>query len=495
MKFFHAPPLVVFILLLAGVALGVAAFLRIAAPADIVEFPAFRYFDAVDHLLALALGWFAAYRWSPSLGAPVIALSGAGHTPFLVLRFTVAPLEVINTASTFAIAFAGVAVIAGRARAVTLRAEALAKQEAAERALEETRERYRFLFRHTRDGIALVDVASERFIEVNEALARIAGRSAAELKELTIREASPMDVSPLLQMAKEAREPVELGEVAYTSPAGVARTLLLTVVPLGNNLVFSIVHDITDLKRQEESLRGLSRRLVDIQESERRFLARELHDEIGQQLTGIKLILDMVGALPVETALTRAKEASALLAELIERVSDLSMELRPPMLDELDLVSALRWHFERYSSQTGVDVDFGHSQMEIPVPSYVKVAAYRLVQEALTNVARHANVAEVRVRVTGGDRRLRLEVEDHGAGFDASKVVADPRSVGLRGMRERASFLGGWVTIHSAPGVGTRVMAELPLPEGPQDIPPPSSPWAPMNRKARRGPGRSDDSH
>ncbi len=229
--------------------------------------------------------------------------------------------------------------------------------------------------------------------------------------------------------------------------------------------------DITERKRADARLeeyairlRTLSRRLLDVQESERRFIARELHDEIGQLLTGLKLSLEMTTRLPADAVEANRQQAQALVTELMERVSRLSLELRPTMLDDLGLLPALVWHLNRYTTRTDVKVDFKHRGVEgRRFAPEVESSAYRIAQEALTNVARHAGVNEVRVRLWSERQKLGIQIEDHGCGFDPKPTLAAGISGGISGMRERAALLGGQLTIESAPGAGTRLMVELPV--------------------------------
>jgi PAS domain S-box-containing protein len=215
---------------------------------------------------------------------------------------------------------------------------------------------------------------------------------------------------------------------------------------------------VEKLNAGREQLSALSRRLVEAQESERRELARELHDEVGQLLTGLKLMLETSG----DRDGRRREEMTSIVNDLMTRVRGLSMSLRPPMLDDLGVVPALLWLVEHYTSQTGVVVEFGHEGVSTRFPPAVETAAFRIAQEALTNVARHAHVKRATMVVDADAERLCVEVWDHGRGFDvlATRGMA---SAGLAGMRERARLVGGRVTLESAPGEGTRVRAVLPL--------------------------------
>lgn len=236
-------------------------------------------------------------------------------------------------------------------------------------------------------------------------------------------------------------------------------------------LLYLLVHrSITRLQQSERALRDqterlqtLSHQLIEIQENERRAIARELHDEIGQALTGLKLSLEMAGRLPQESARESVSGALSQANNLISRVRNLSLDLRPAVLDDLGLLPALLWHIERYTKQTGVQADFRHQGLEgRRFDQAVETAACRIIQEALTNVARHAQTGSVEVRVWVDDMTLHLHVEDRGAGFDA-QALGRMNSSGLAGMQERASILGGVFTIDTHPGGGTRLVAELPL--------------------------------
>lgn len=222
------------------------------------------------------------------------------------------------------------------------------------------------------------------------------------------------------------------------------------------------VHDITEIKRAEEELRTLSRRLVQIQEEERRTIARELHDEIGQSLTVLKLLLDRTKRLPPDNIESTLAEAEALVNGLMVQVRNLSLDLRPGMLDDLGLLPTLLWHFDNYTAKTQIKVNFKHSGLQIRFPPDVRVAAYRIVQEALTNVVRHANVPEVELAVWFDQKILWIRIQDKGNGFDTTAISLGI-SGGLFGMHERARSLEGELTIDSSPGMGTTIVARLPL--------------------------------
>ena len=221
---------------------------------------------------------------------------------------------------------------------------------------------------------------------------------------------------------------------------------------------------IAQLQSSREQLQTLSRRMVQLQEEERREIARELHDEIGQWLTGLKLLLHMSKDMPMEKIQANIEQAQKTIAELVARVRDISLDLRPAMLDDLGLVPTLVWYVERYTTQTRIQVTLKHTGVDgRRFGSAIETAAYRIVQEALTNVARHSACDQVSVRVGATDEMLTLQIQDQGKGFDATRAIATGEAAGLTGMRERAILLGGNLTIESAPSSGTCITAEIPL--------------------------------
>ncbi len=236
----------------------------------------------------------------------------------------------------------------------------------------------------------------------------------------------------------------------YNGKFGLSLFLLMSIV------VFLLLVSLTYRALDRTDAQRMRLATVLLEEAERRHLAKELHDEIGQSLTALKLRLSV--ALSSEPVM----QARTLVDELTERVSSLSLDLRPAMLDDLGLLPALVWLFERYSAQTGVRVDFAHNGIEVRVSPAVETAAFRIIQEALTNVARHAAVDTVKVRAWRDGQSLSVQVVDSGHGFDFKRAVGSGKSTGLSGMRERAGALGGALTVESS-AAGTHLQAELPL--------------------------------
>jgi PAS domain S-box-containing protein len=228
--------------------------------------------------------------------------------------------------------------------------------------------------------------------------------------------------------------------------------------------------DITERKQAEEKLqeymvrlKGLSIRLLEAQEIERRWLARELHDEIGQLVTALLMHLEICARAPADAVHGKLQEALKISQDLMARLRKMSLELRPTMLDDLGILHPILWHIENFFSQTGITVHFKHSGVEGRFPRDCETAVYRIVQESLSNLARHAGVEEAWVTLWADADNLNAQVEDRGMGFEPSKLRPDGAAAGLAAMHERAALLGGKLTVESAPGQGTRVTASLPV--------------------------------
>jgi signal transduction histidine kinase len=206
-----------------------------------------------------------------------------------------------------------------------------------------------------------------------------------------------------------------------------------------------------------------ARVLVEIQENDRRAIARELHDRLGQSLAVMKLLLgDALNSPPDKMRYTLG-EAQSLVNEMMSLTRDLSLELRPKMLDDLGLLPAFLYLFESYTARTRVVVRFEHYGLHKKLPPEIGLAAYRLVQEALENVAKHAGTEEAKVMAWSNRRFLSVRIEDHGAGFEPDKLP-DTYHGGISGMRGRTLIFGGGFYLTSSPDGGTVVWAELPLP-------------------------------
>jgi signal transduction histidine kinase/CheY-like chemotaxis protein len=238
---------------------------------------------------------------------------------------------------------------------------------------------------------------------------------------------------------------------------------------VADQLAIAIRHALlfNQVRAGRKRMRTLSRQLLKSQEEERKRIARELHDEIGQSLTALKINLRRVkAACDGDCSSPFLEESEVLIDGLLQQVRDISLDLRPSMLDDLELVASMRSHLDRMARLSGFVGRFAADPPEIRLPPEVETECFRITQEALTNVIRHARARQVEVALSRNAERLDLVVHDDGAGFDvaaARQRAARGGGLGLLGMQERAALLGGRITIESRPGFGTRVHLRVPL--------------------------------
>ena len=225
--------------------------------------------------------------------------------------------------------------------------------------------------------------------------------------------------------------------------------------------VIGVVTDISERKRAEELRNRLIQQALTAQEEERRRIARELHDETGQSLTAL-----LVGLRTIEESRTitdaaeLAQRLRGIAAQTLHEIGRLSRGLHPSILDDVGLAAAVTRHVQDFARLHGIPVDVRIDGLDgEPLPPLVQTTVYRVLQEALTNVARHARARSVRVRLARVEAMVELRVQDDGAGFTSG----DGGRLGLRGMRERAALLGGGITVESQPGAGTTILAHFPL--------------------------------
>lgn len=252
---------------------------------------------------------------------------------------------------------------------------------------------------------------------------------------------------------------------------------LLAALALGLGMAAFSVYQIVRLEARERhrfeevagaraQLKDLSAKLVQAQETERRALSRELHDEVGQSLSAVLVELrNLSSGLATRNAdqsRAQVEEIKSLVESTVRVVRNMALLLRPSMLDDLGLVPALRWQAREISKRTSMDVIVNTELSADDLPDDYKTCIYRVVQEALNNCARHSNAGTVRVRVLENGERISLSIQDDGLGFDSSEL----KGLGLLGIQERVNRLGGMCRVHSSPGRGTLLSVDLPLPSG-----------------------------
>ena len=262
------------------------------------------------------------------------------------------------------------------------------------------------------------------------------------------------------------------GSEEFPIEASISRTEIA-----GRHYYTVILRDVTArrqaedlLKKQQEELRELSAQVLEAREEEKTLIARELHDELGQLLTAMKMDLSWLRErLPAfDHALTaKAQQMNQVLDQTVGSVRRIAADLRPLMLDDLGLADAAGWLVEDFARRSGIEcrIDLPPAERLEALGRDIAIAVYRVLQEALTNVARHSGAKHAWAVIEAADGALMLEIEDDGRGIDAEEL-AKSRSLGLKGMRERMLYHGGTLEVSRAPRGGTRVRASMPLADG-----------------------------
>jgi PAS domain S-box-containing protein len=353
------------------------------------------------------------------------------------------------------------------------------ERQRVEVALRESEERFRTIVEQSPISIQVMTPDGWTVL-VNQAWEKLWGVTAADVRNYNMlhdEQAKSLGMMPYVERGF-AGETVEMPPVAYHTPEtlknGRKRWFQARIYPVKDDLgeirnVIMMYEDITDRQWATEDLQRLSAELMNAYESERKRMSQELHDELGQALTAMRINLtalekDLFPGFPASRK--KLIETSLLVDETLEHVRELSHALRPTMLDELGLVPTLRWYVTRYAERLGIQVELEAVGLEERLPTEIETALYRIAQEALTNIAKHAQARHVQLRLSYQASQVTASIEDDGVGFDVQKkmtVDATGAGAGLFGMRERVTVFGGSLTIQSRPEQGTRLLIELPI--------------------------------
>jgi PAS domain S-box-containing protein len=332
---------------------------------------------------------------------------------------------------------------------------------------------YRVFVERMNEGAAVLS-SDHTVLHCNGRFARfLGGRLQSVIGSSMLDLVWPDDHPKLYALLRRAAQRNCRGEIRLQSRKGAALPVHLSLNPLrlnGTRAVCLIASDLSEMKRAEQELRAsseqfrnLAAHLLSVREEERARISREVHDELGQSLTAVKMDLAwLAGRLPTRNGemLRRIRATGQLADSMIQSIRRISTELRPAVLD-LGLAAAVEWQVQEFQARSGVQCKVRMLIREV-VTSNVSTAMFRIFQETLTNVGRHAKATRVEVVLQKQQDRLVLLIHDNGQGFD----LVDPslsKSLGLLGMRERAAVLGGQVNISSATGKGTTVAAWIPL--------------------------------
>jgi PAS domain S-box-containing protein len=346
--------------------------------------------------------------------------------------------------------------------------------------------RYRMLFERSPLPMWVVDMETLRYLAVNDAALRLYEYTRDEFLEMSAGDIRPPEDQAafrdflrrdagavhygVFRQRKKTGDPIDIEGVGHLvawrgRPARLVQINDITERLRTQQTLQSLNRE---LEVSHERLRALSRRLFEVQEEERRRLARDLHDDVGQVLTALKIQLESLARGGGELSMrARVDECVDTAQHTLERVRQISLSLRPPQLDDLGLAAALRSHLDRQARVAGLQAHFETEDAPNEVAADTETACFRVAQEAINNVLRHARARNLWVRLftTGG--QLAISVRDDGRGFDLDAVrqrAANGASLGLVGMEERMALAGGTFELRSAPGQGTVLLASFPLP-------------------------------
>ncbi|MDO8568028.1 MAG: PAS domain S-box protein [Dehalococcoidales bacterium] len=342
-----------------------------------------------------------------------------------------------------------------------------------------TEQNYRYLFNNANDAMWVHDIEGNILV-ANEACEKLTGYTGEELTGMNVIR---FLTDEFLDVAREVKRRLLAGEpieqpfeqrlIRKDGSMGIVKMSTSLVISAGDAAGFqNIARDVTEEKRMQENLRFYIQQVTRAQEGERKRLARQLHDEVAPP------ILLLIQRLDSVESLTRPKISKSLqdkLEELrrvaigaLEGVRRCAQDLRPSILDDLGLVAALEWMADDLVKKFSIEARVEITGKQVELPAEVQLLLFRIAQEALSNVRRHAQAGAAVVRLEYGRNMVRMTVSDNGKGFEMAPQANDlarKGKLGVAGMYERANLLGGTLAIQSEPGKGTRVVTDVPLPE------------------------------
>lgn len=347
----------------------------------------------------------------------------------------------------------------------------------AEEELRLSEEKYRLLFYKNPMPMMMISMPERNFLDVNDAAINFYGYSKEEFLRMNVLDIRPEEDKNKLKMMLADNQ----SGINY---AGIWRHIkkdgsIVNVNIISHDISYEgkparlvLADDVTEQMLAEESLqqsheayRQLASHLETIREAERTHIAREIHDELGQQLTGLKMDISWLSKKikPADKEVkTKISETIELIDGTVKTVRRIATELRPSILDDLGLIAAMEWQSEEFERRSGIKTKFQSNITAIAIDTNTATGIFRIYQESLTNVMRHAHATKVEASLLINDDEIKLIIADNGKGFIVEEI-ANKKTLGLMGMRERASLLGGTYEISSDPGKGTAVIIVVPF--------------------------------
>lgn len=337
-------------------------------------------------------------------------------------------------------------------------------------ALKESEEKYRNYIDHAPDGVFVAD-EDGRYIEVNMAACRITGYSKDELLKMSVIDLLPEET--VEEGMHQFRNLLETGSIKtdlmFKTKQGLRRWWTLEAIRYDETRIICFAKDITDRKHTEDELKNsleqlhqLTKHIEKVREDERIAISRELHDDLGQALTAVKIDLELIRqSVSGSETEVKVKNVSALVSETIKTVQRLTLQLRPAIIDDLGIEAAIEWYTKEYAQRNGVEI-FLETQSRSFISPETSLIIFRIMQESLTNIARHSKATEVSISLNQLDENLYFIISDNGIGISEAEINSR-KSFGIIGMKERSASLGGKFEIYPGNDGGTVIKCTFPL--------------------------------
>jgi len=339
-------------------------------------------------------------------------------------------------------------------------------------ALKKSELKYRSYIDNAPDGVFVADETG-KYVEINEAASNITGFSKEELLTMSVQDLLPIEsmATSLAQFKEVVKNGTSKADFIFMHKNGSKRwwTVESVKVSLGNTRIISFAKDITDNKKAEKELKislsqlhELTQYIEKVREDERVAISRELHDDLGQALTAVMIDLSIIKQnISDKEVVLKITKVSALVSETIKTVQRLTSQLRPQIIDDLGIEAAIEWYTKEFAKRNSVEVKL-HIDAEISISPNASLNIFRIMQESLTNIARHSKASKVEIKLCKSEESILFRISDNGIGIKESEKISK-KSFGIISMKERAASLGGSFEIFHQNGCGTVINLNLPL--------------------------------